>query len=160
MARRPDNYDLLMDMREDIIQCYREIAPDCLWQQSAWRRIAKHPAKRFYVTPKQAYQKINYWLNGRPEEIDGMKRKLQRQMYYDLIKVALEVAQEPQNVGLSLKKIVSIAVKRPAPRFYLSETYIKDIFRKMTKGEYTEEGHDLFNTLRNRAHYQKRKKKN
>ena len=148
MARHEETYQLLIDMREDIIDCYREVAPDCLLQKTAWKKIQLHPAKRFYVTPKQVYQKINYWMNGRPEEIDNMKRPLRRKMYYDLIKVVLEISQKPENVGKSLYKLCEIAVRQPAPQFYLSKTQILIIFSKYINGVFSEDGRDLVNANR------------
>ena len=52
------NYDITRMQREDLAKAYRDVYPKCWSQQEVWDKIAKHPAPRYYITAKEAYEKL------------------------------------------------------------------------------------------------------
>ena len=52
------NYDITRMQREDLAKAYRDVYPKCWSQQEVWDKIAKHPAPRYYVSAKEAYEKL------------------------------------------------------------------------------------------------------
>lgn len=119
-------------LRRDILRVYREVAPHCWYQQDAWEKTVKHPAPRFYVTPKQAYQKILPMLDGDFSEIDNMGACRQR-MYACLYQRVLEASEQVQFAGKSLWFMMPFIVTQPAPEFFLSTERLRRIFRDEKK---------------------------
>lgn len=139
MSKNIESFSLQMEMREDLMACYREVAPNCITQNGAWRRTINHPAKRFYVTAKQAAQRASKYLRGDTSELDSMK-PLRRKMWLELIKIVEEVSQEPEHQGKSLRKICEVAIRRPAPRFYIGIDLMKKIFTRCKYNRYDKDG--------------------
>lgn len=127
MSKNLESYWLKAQMREDLMNCYREVAPNCLTQQGAWRKTVMHPAKRYYISARQAHQQISLYLQGRTEIIDNMK-PLHRQMWHCLIDEVMKIAQEPEHQGKPLTQLAKIAVGRPAPRFFIQPESMKLLF--------------------------------
>lgn len=142
MSKNIESYALIQAMREDLMECYREVAPNCLNQEGAWRRTIKHPAKRYYVTPKQALQRASKYLRGDHSEINAMKRQ-RRRMWVSLMGVIKEVADMPENVGKPLLHICRIAVERPAPEFFLTKYSIKNTFIAVKYNRYDSDGRTI-----------------
>ena len=143
MAKNIETYSTRVDMLNDLMSCYREVAPDCISQSKAWERTLAHPAKRFYITPKQAYQRINKYIKGCTEAIDSLK-PLQAKQFHDIIKVIEELMQSPEYANMSLWKICRVAVLRPAPQFYITPRWFSEIFSDLVKYKFfDEEGRNL-----------------
>lgn len=134
-----ESYSLNIDMREDFLACYREVAPGCITQYGAYRKAANHPAKRYYITPKQAMQVISKYLKGDHDVVDKMKPN-RRRLYHSLINEVLDIANKPEHQGKQLIQICRIAVLRPAPSFFISPGYAKMLFVRTRKGYYNEDG--------------------
>lgn len=132
MSKNLETYSIGIDMREDLLNCYREVAPDCIYQATAWKRTIMHPAKSFYITGKQAYQRINMYLKGKTEAFDNI-RPLRRQLFYDLLKVVQEMVNDERYKDMSLRQICFTAVNKPAPRFYISSAQMGRIFSWMVR---------------------------
>lgn len=126
-------------MRDDFLAAYREVAPGCITQYGAYRKAANHPAKRYYITPKQAMQVISKYLKGDKSIIMNMKPN-RRKLYLSLIDEVLDIANHPDHQGKSLVQICRIAVKRPAPSFFITPDYAKMLFLRSKKGRYNEYG--------------------
>ena len=139
MAKNIETYSIKLDMIDDIMRCYREVAPECLYQETAWQRTVCHPAKEFYITAHQAYQRINLYLGGRTEAIDSLK-PLAAQRFRDLIKVVMRLAQMPEYQGKTLRALCKIAVKQPAPRFYIGTSAMKALFKNVVNGVFADDG--------------------
>lgn len=121
--------DINRQKRDDLMAVYRQVYPKCWRQRDAYRRTVKHPAPRFYVTPKQAYQKILSMLDGDYSEIRKMG-PLRQKMYRDLFELVLVAAEKREFIGKSLWFIIPWVVTQPAPEFYLAEETFKKIFHE------------------------------
>lgn len=124
--------DINRQLRRDILRVYREVAPHCWYQRDAWEKTVMHPAPRFYVTPKQAYQKVLPMLDGDFSEIDCMNPRRQR-LYACLYQRVLEASEQVQFAGKSLWFMMPFIVSQPAPEFFLSTEQLRQIFREETK---------------------------
>lgn len=122
--------DINQQKREDLMAVYRQVYPKCWRQRDAYRRTVKHAAPRFYVTPKQAYQKILPMLDGDFSEIEVMA-PLRRKMYMDLFDIVLATAERREFIGKSLWFIIPWVVTQPAPEFYVAEETFKKIFHEV-----------------------------
>lgn len=143
MAKNLETYEITQRMREDLLECYRKVAPNCLYQHTAWERTVTHPAKSFYITPKQCYQRINLYIKGRTEAITSLKG-LNRQRFEDLLEVIEKLHAMEEYKDLSLRKLCNIAVEQPAPRFYITSGVMGSFFYSFVrKRGYDEYGRNL-----------------
>ena len=121
------NYDLTVRQREDLMMAYREVAPRCHSQREAWIKLSSHPAPRYYVSPKQAFEKLRKMVMGDTSTVDTMSAP-RRRMYYSLFSKMQEMAQRKEFIGKSLYYICTFLVGQPAPEFFLSPRTVEDIF--------------------------------
>ncbi len=142
MAKNLETYTLRVEMIMDLMDVYDKVAPRCLTREFAYKETVKQKAKRFYVTPKQVYQRINMYIKGKPEAIESLK-PLTRQMYRDIIGVILTMQKHPNYRNCSLLKLCSEAVLRPAPRFYITPRWFREILANYIKGQLDEHGRDI-----------------
>lgn len=121
------NYDLTAMQREDLMTAYRDVACTCHRQEEAYRKVAMHPAKRFYISAKQAHEKLRKMVIGDFSEVDRMTEPRKR-MYYHLFNKLNEMSQRKEYMGKSLYFICSFLVIEPAPEFFISPCRVRDIF--------------------------------
>lgn len=130
MTRR--NFSLTCIMREDLLKAYREVYTSCRSQKEAYLKTVKHAAPRFYVTPKQAYDRLRLMVHGDFTEVDKLSL-IRRKMYYDLFEKLNVTSQRTEYIGKSLWFICPFLVTQPADEFYLSVESFKDIFPTLKK---------------------------
>lgn len=130
MARR--NFSITILMREDLLRAYREVYVTCRSQKEAYLKTVKHPANRFYITPKQAYDRLRLMVRGDFSEVEKL-RPTQRRMYYDLFEKLNAMSQRKEFIGKSLWFICPFLVSQPAREFYMSVESFKDIFPNLKK---------------------------
>lgn len=121
------NFSLTQKQREDLAAAYRKIYSKCRSQTEAWEKTVVQPAPRFYVTPKQCYEKMRLMVRGDFSEVDKME-PLRKQMYYDMFDILLEMTQQKEYLGHSLWFICQFLVNKPAPQFYLRPRTISQVF--------------------------------
>ena len=126
------NFDLTTMQREDLMMAYRDVAGTCHKQEEAYRKVAEHPAKRCYVSAKQAFEKLRRMVVGDFTEVDSMKEP-KRRMYYYLFGKLNELSQRKEYIGKSLYFICSFLVCEPAPEFFVTPETVRDIFCKYRK---------------------------
>lgn len=139
MSKNIESYTLKAQMREDLMQCYREVAPNCITQYGAWRRTVKHPAKRFYVEEKWTVTRLRAYFMGEKDAVLKMKPN-KRRLYLTLIGMIEEMSQKPEYQGMSLKKLVGIAIRQPAPEFFVDPYYMKLLFIREKHKRYDDNG--------------------
>jgi hypothetical protein len=103
----------------EMLAVYRKVAPDCFSQKQALERVVRHPASRFYIQAHTAYNKLRHVFNGYSTELMADK-ECDKRMYEEIYKRVLELANNPENYGMSLNKLCEIVVEQPAPEFYMS----------------------------------------
>lgn len=133
MSKR--NYSIIEDMRVALMDTYRKVAPDCWSQQEAWEKTVRHPAPRYYITPKQAYQRLLPMLSGDKSEIDRLKPD-RRRMYYSLYDKVIEMAQRREFYGKSLWHIIPWVITQPAPEFFIGTESLEKTFRFVKRGRF------------------------
>ena len=139
MSRNLETYTVRAEMINDLINCYREIAPECITQNVALERTVIHKAKRFYITPKQVCQRISKYINGCTETIEQLK-PLQQQLFYDIMHVIVRLQKDGRYKKRSLFGLCKVAVRQPAPRFYISARQFRAILSEYLKGGIDEYG--------------------
>nr|DAQ00412.1 MAG TPA: hypothetical protein [Caudoviricetes sp.] len=123
------NFSLTARQREDIMKVYGEIALTCHSQQEAYIKVASHPAPRYYVSPKQAFERLRRMVVGDFSVVDAMTEP-RRRMYYSLFEKLKKVSQRKEFIGQSLHFICQFLVSEPAPEFFLSPVSVQYIFNK------------------------------
>lgn len=98
-------------------------------QAEAFDRTVRHPASRFFIGTRRAYQNIYPMLRGDYSRLEQMK-PLRQEMYKALFDVVMRLSQKRQFWGKSPYYIVSFAVLEPAPRFYIGVEKMRKIFRE------------------------------
>lgn len=121
---REQMYDELMKVYCKVLGEY-----DCRTQSEAFERTVRHPASRFFVDPRRAYQNIYPLLRGDYSRLEKMK-PLRQEMYKALFDVVLRLSQKRQFWGKSPYYIVKFAVAEPAPRFYIGVEKMRKVFRE------------------------------
>ena len=122
------NYKIIEDMRDALMAVYRDVAPKCFSQRDAWEQTIKHPAPRYYVSPKQAYQRLLPLLDGDTSGLDAMKPE-RRRMYMSIFEKVMEASQRREFAGKSLWYIIPWVVSQPAPEFFIGAESIRKTFR-------------------------------
>ena len=125
MVRR--NFELTCKMREDLMKAYREVCAKCHSQHEAYVKTVRHPAARFYITPKQAYNILRMMVRGGFSVIENMPPTNKR-MYMDLFGILQKQSQKKEFIGKSLWFCCQFLVTQPAPEFYMSEYSFRDTF--------------------------------
>lgn len=121
------NFELIERQRDDLMKAYRAIAPTCHSQQEAYEKVVKSPAPRYYVSPKQAYRKLEKMVVGDFSTVDNMKPN-KRRMYYSLYDKLMEMSQKKEFLGKSLWFICQFLVSEPAPEFFIKPKNMMFIF--------------------------------
>ena len=130
MAKR--SFELTCKMREDLMNAYREVYIKCHSQREAYTKTVQHPAPRFYITPKRAYNALVLMVKGDFSEIDALP-SYKRKMYMELFEKLQQLSQRKEFIGKSLRFICPFLVIQPASEFYISANTFKDIFPSMKK---------------------------
>lgn len=123
----PTKDELTKRQHIDVLTAYREVAPRCRTQSEAWEKTAKHPAPRYYITPRQAWNRLRLMARGDFSEVDCMKSTRKR-MYYSLFERMKEMSQRREFIGCSLWFICQFLVSEPAPEFFIGGEAVKRIF--------------------------------
>lgn len=120
-------YGLIVAQREDLMDVYRKVAPYCLSQKEVWEKVVSSPAPRYYVSARQAWEKLRRMIVGDFSVVDNMKPAKKR-LYYSLFKKYLELSQRRQFLGKSLWFVCQFLVTEPAPEFFMKPQNLKFIF--------------------------------
>ncbi len=102
---------------------------DCRTQTEAFERTVRHPASRFFIAPRRAYQNIYPMLRGDYSMLGKMK-PLRQEMYKALYDVVMKLSQKRQFWGKSPYYIIKFAILEPAPRFYIGVEKMRKVFRE------------------------------
>ena len=119
--------ELTKQQHIDVLTAYREVAPRCHTQKEAWEKTARHPAPRYYITPRQAWCRLRLMVRGDFSEVDNMK-PIRKRMYYSLFEKLKEMSQKREFLGCSLYFICQFLVSEPAPEFFIGGDAVKRIF--------------------------------
>lgn len=121
------NYDITRMMREDLMAAYREVVQSCWTQKEAWEKTAKHPAPRYYLTPKQAWDEMRRMVKGDFSRVDSLPTDVKRK-YYSLFSKLEQLTQKREFIGKSLFYICQHLVVQPAPEFFIKPQTVRQIF--------------------------------
>ena len=122
------------EMSRDLMQVYREVVenqPMGTTQTEVYKLVVQHPAKRFYVDPRRAHQRISSMMRGDMSVVENLN-PLKRQMYRDLYDVVMRLYQRKGFWRKSAYYVVKEAVLEPAPRFYIDWKRMEQIWREKT----------------------------
>ena len=117
-------------MVRDLMQVYREVVDDCpmgTTQTEVYQIVVQHPAPRFYVDPRWAHGIISPMMRGDRSVLEKLN-PLKQQMYRDLYDKVMELSQRKGFWKKSLYYILKEAILEPAPRFYISEKRMGQIW--------------------------------
>lgn len=130
MARR--SFELSCMMREDLLMAYRNVYATCRTQKEAYQKTVRSPAPRFYVTPKQAWERLRHMVVGDFTEVDQLN-ELYKKMYYELFEKMQILSQRKEFFGKSLWFICQFLVSQPASQFFITPETFSDIFQSIRK---------------------------
>lgn len=126
------NFELACKMRGDLMDAYREVYTKCHSQHEAYVKTVKHPAPRFYITPKQAYEIMRQMIAGNFTEVNSYPPRKQA-MYAEMFGILQQMTQQREYMGKSLWFICQFLVTQPASEFYISVETFRDIFPYMKR---------------------------
>ena len=118
-------------MYDELMKVYCKVLRefDVRTQTEAFERTVRHPASRFFIETRRAYQNIYPMLRGDFSRIEKMK-PLRQEMYMALYDVVVRLSQKRQFWGKSPYYIVKFAILEPAPRFYIGVEKMRKVFRE------------------------------
>ncbi len=119
---RDSMYDELMKVYCKILREF-----DVHTQTEAFERTVRHPASRFFIDSRRAYQNIYPMLRGDYSKLEKMK-PLRQEMYRALYDVMMRLSQKRQFWGKSPHYIIKFAILEPAPRFYIGVEKMRKVF--------------------------------
>lgn len=118
-------------MYDELMKVYCKVLRefDVSTQTEAFERTVCHPASRFFIDTRRAYQNIYPMLRGDYSRLERMK-PLRQEMYKALYDVVMRLSQKRQFWGKSPYYIVKFAILEPAPRFYIGVEKMRKVFRE------------------------------
>ena len=118
-------------MYDELMKVYCKVLRefDVRTQTEAFERTVCHPASRFFIDTRRAYQNIYPMLRGDYSRLERMK-PLRQEMYKALYDVVMRLSQKRQFWGKSPYYIVKFAILEPAPRFYIGMEKMRKVFRE------------------------------
>ncbi len=118
-------------MYDELMKVYCKVLRefDVRTQTEAFVRTIRHPASRFFIETRRAYQNIYPMLRGDYSRLEKMK-PLRQEMYKALYDVVMRLSQKRQFWGKSPYYIVKFAILEPAPRFYIGVEKMRKVFRE------------------------------
>lgn len=123
------NYELTLMQRDALMEAYKEVYRKCWSQKEAWKKTAEHPAPRYYVTAKEAYEKLRRMVRGDTSVVDRLG-DTKRRMYYSLYNTLVRLTEKREYSTCSLWFLCPIVVSQPAPEFFIAPNTVKDIYIK------------------------------
>lgn len=136
------DYSISKQMQDDLIRAYCQSCDGAWKYDDAYKRVAKMPAPRYYITAKQAYQVVAKMIKGQFSHVDHMAPN-KRRMYYSLFHKVIELSEQHTFIGKSLWYIIGHAVVSPAPEFFISYETVGRIRRGIKHGEYDDDGRQV-----------------
>ena len=129
MSQKRGTYKDTDAMRRDMMKVYNEVYSTCWTQREAWEKTIRHPAPRYYISPKQAYEVLRpMCFYNDFTAVEKMKPTRQR-LYTSLYETVMKMAQKREYLGMSLHHIVNHAVSQEAPEFFVEWEAMRKIFR-------------------------------
>lgn len=122
------DFELTRQFRDDLMAAYRQVCGKCWTQREAWQKTAESPAPRYYVSAKEAHEKLRRMVVGDTSIVDAMSER-RRRMYYSLFAKLQILSQKKEMIGKSLWFMCPFLVTQPAPEFFVSADTVKEIFR-------------------------------
>lgn len=121
-------------MKNDLMRAYRSICMcgSYMTNIECFAAVVESPAPRFYIDPRRAHLYISPMRHGDMSRIEGLS-PLRRQMYEDLFDVVLRLSASSTHYGKCLYDLLRIAVKQPAPRFYIHPKRMEQIWLEMSR---------------------------
>lgn len=119
-------------MSQDLMKVYREVVQEVplgITQTEIYEMVVAHPAPRFYIDPRMAHIRLSPMMRGDYTELEKLK-PLRQKMYKDLFEVVMRLSQKSRYWRKSLYYILKDAVLEPAPRFYISQDTMRQIWKK------------------------------
>lgn len=100
-------------MRSDMMKVYKEVYSSCWTQREAWEKTIHHPAPRFYISGKQAYEILRpmFFYNDF-SALETMK-PTRRRLYQALYQVVKEMINKREFLGKSLR-VTSATTRFPS----------------------------------------------
>lgn len=116
---------LMMEYERYIASC------DYIRMSEVFDHIVNRPCRRFWVSEIRAAVVIADMLKGDSlENMHSAKREMFQEIFARVIKL------RDRNPGLSIYQSVSMVIRQPAPKFYLSPSSAKIMFYKARKKWY------------------------
>lgn len=102
----------------DLVRAYKECAASAsrIVTKDVCRHMAEMPSKRFWVSPIRASVVVSLLLRGN-DPLKGM-HPLRGEMYREIYRRVTALRNEHPTA--QLRKLCAIAVRQPAPKFYLT----------------------------------------
>ena len=116
---------LMMEYERYIASC------DYIRMSEVFDHIVNRPCRRFWVSEIRAAVVIADMLKGDSlENMHSAKREMFQEIFARVIKL------RARNPGLSIYQTVSMVIRQPSPKFYLSPSSAKIMFYKARKKWY------------------------
>ena len=127
------NYDLSVQFRKDLMSTYDKVGNKGMTQKQAYEMTVKHPAPRYYITPKQAFQVISKMMKGDFSEVRKMGENKRRQ-YASLFDTTSKLMNRRGFKKKKLFYVMQFAVLEPAPEFFVNWRTFQNIFQCVQDG--------------------------
>lgn len=140
------NFDLSAQFRHDLLEAYNndKCAPVALKQWQAYDHAVKSKAKRYYVTPKQAFQVLAPLIKGDFTAFNKRTNNDRKRMYISLLETTLKLIDKRQFKGKSLFYIMHFAVLQPAPEFFCNWRTLQKIHQFHLEGRFEQSNEKFY----------------
>lgn len=125
---RQRNNDIMRAYRTQLALANYIIMPDI------FEKVAKSPARRFWVSEERAAVEVARMLAGKPFP---RMRPNKREMFQEIFRRFL--ALRDSHPDKSLFELVSVVVHQPAPKFYLTPRTVGEFIYRIKNGWYVKQ---------------------
>ena len=129
------NYDISIQFRKDLMATYEKVGNKGMTQKQAYDLTVRHPAPRYYVTPKQARQILAKMFKGDFSEVAKMTEN-RRRLYASLFDTTVRLMKRRGYKDKTLNYVIQFAVLEPAPEFFVNWRAFQKIFQCVQDGRF------------------------
>lgn len=111
------NMEFSEERLENLMRVYDDYITSCEYikMPEVYKHIANAPADRFYVSDVRASVVVSDMLQGKP--LPSM-RPLKREMFEEISRRVVKLRE--QHPTWTLRKLCTVVVEQPAPKFYIT----------------------------------------
>lgn len=122
--------DYLDDMHEDLMQTFRKVVMESEGEmkiETICEKTVTRPARRFYISPLQAYKVVSRMRKGDMKCLERMP-PYRKDMFREIYRLVEQYMMRYEYATRPLLFVVAHVISNRAPRFYISAESMRRLY--------------------------------